>query len=154
MLTRSCGVRPFASPIYIYAPILITAALSCCSDIANLSAHLHRLPTPPPYLRQMRLPPSRCAGIRWVIRLSPNQGRISRYQPLSFRAQNRGFCALLPFGTPVFGRFEHKIGVFVRFYPSKPPFSGISSTKSRFLCAFGCRNPRFRAFRAQNRDFW
>ena len=27
----------------------------CCSDIANLSAHLHRLPTPPPYLRQMRL---------------------------------------------------------------------------------------------------
>ena len=27
-----------------------------CSDIANLSAHLHRLPTPPPYLRRMRLP--------------------------------------------------------------------------------------------------
>ena len=26
-----------------------------CSDITNLSAHLHRLPTPPPYLRQMRL---------------------------------------------------------------------------------------------------
>ena len=24
---------------------------------ANLSAHLHRLPTPPPYLRRMRLPP-------------------------------------------------------------------------------------------------
>ena len=33
----------------------------------------------------------------------------------AFRAQNRGFCALLPFGTPIFGRFEHKIGVFVRF---------------------------------------
>ena len=32
-----------------------------------------------------------------------------------FRAQNRGFCALLPFGTPVFGRFEHKIEDFVRF---------------------------------------
>ena len=31
----------------------------CCSDIANLSAHLHRLPTPPPYLRQMRLLPGR-----------------------------------------------------------------------------------------------
>ena len=28
---------------------------SCCSDIANLSAHLHRLPTPPPHLRRMRL---------------------------------------------------------------------------------------------------
>ena len=31
----------------------------------------------------------------------------------AFRAQNRGFCALLPFGTPVFGHFEHKIGIFV-----------------------------------------
>ena len=30
-----------------------------CSDIANLSAHLHRLPTPPPYLRRMRLSPGR-----------------------------------------------------------------------------------------------
>ena len=31
------------------------------------------------------------------------------------RAQNRGFCAFLAFGTPIFGHFEHKIGVFVRF---------------------------------------
>ena len=31
-----------------------------------------------------------------------------------FRAQNRGFCALLGFGTLVFGHFEHKIEVFVR----------------------------------------
>ena len=42
-------------------------SLNCrCSDIANLSAHLHRLPTPPPYLRQMRLlhgPVRRC----WVL---------------------------------------------------------------------------------------
>ena len=30
-----------------------------CSDMANLSAHLHRLPTPPPYLRQMRLLPGK-----------------------------------------------------------------------------------------------
>ena len=37
---------------------------------ANLSAHLHRLPTPPPYLRRMRLSPGWGAGIRWVIRLS------------------------------------------------------------------------------------
>ena len=50
-------------------------SLNCrCSDIANLSAHLHRLPTPPPYLRRMRLPPGqgrRCwmanaaAGCSW-----------------------------------------------------------------------------------------
>ena len=33
----------------------------------------------------------------------------------AFRAQNRGFCALLGSGTPVFGLFEHKIEVFVRF---------------------------------------
>ena len=53
----------------------------------------------------------------------------------AFRAQNRGFCALFGFGTPVFGHFEHKIEVFVLFLASEPPFSGISSTKSRFLCS-------------------
>ena len=59
----------------------------------------------------------------------------------AFRAQNRGFCALLPFGTLIFGHFEHKIGVFVRFWPSEPTFSGFSSTKLGFLCAVlrGCR---------------
>ena len=72
---------------------------------------------------------------------------------LSSRAQNRGFCAFLGFGTLVFGLFEHKIEVFVRFCPPEPPFSGLSSTKSRFLCAFRLRNPHFRAFRAQNRHF-
>ena len=54
---------------------------------------------------------------------------------LSSRAQNRGFCALFGFGTLIFGHFEHKIGVFVLFWPSQPSFSGFSSTKSRFLCA-------------------
>ena len=29
------------------------------------------------------------------------------------RAQNRGFCALFAFGTPIFGTFEHKICIFV-----------------------------------------
>ena len=72
---------------------------------------------------------------------------------LSSRAQNRGFCAFLAFGPLVFGHFEHKIEVFVRFWPSEPTFSGVSSTKSRFLCFFALRNPRFRAFRAQNRGF-
>ena len=37
---------------------------------ANLSAHLHLLPTPPPYLRRMRLSPGLGAGIRWEIRPS------------------------------------------------------------------------------------
>ena len=72
---------------------------------------------------------------------------------LSSRAQNRGFCAFLGFETPIFGCFEHKIEVFVLFWASRPPFSGVSSTKSRFLCAFALRDPHFRAFRAQNRGF-
>ena len=50
--------------------------------------------------------------------------------------QNWGFCALLTFGTPIFGPFEHKIGVFVLFLLSGPSITGVSSTKSRFLCAF------------------
>ena len=53
----------------------------------------------------------------------------------AFRAQNRGFCAFLAFRTPIFGHFEHKIGVFVRFVPPEPSFSDFSSTKSAFLCA-------------------
>ena len=48
---------------------------------------------------------------------------------------------------------EHKIGIFVRFWGLDPLFSGVSSTKSGFLCFFGLRNPCFRAFRAQNRGF-
>ena len=59
LLTRSCRVRPFAASIYIDMHIPLAATLDCCSDIANLSAHLHRLPTPPPYLRRMRLLPGR-----------------------------------------------------------------------------------------------
>ena len=43
-----------------------------CSDIANLSAHLHRLPTPPPYLRRMRLLHGLGAGIRWMMRMLPD----------------------------------------------------------------------------------
>ena len=39
------------------------------------------------------------------------------------------------------------------FLPSDPSFSGILSTKSAFLCAFALQNPRFQAFRAQNRGF-
>ena len=48
---------------------------------------------------------------------------------------------------------EHKIEVFVLFWPPEPTFSGISSTKSGFLCFFGLQNPHFRVFRAQNPGF-
>ena len=64
----------FATPDIICAHSSLLQPWSCCSDIANLSAHLHRLPTPPPYLRPMRLLHGRCAGIRCWMRLSPGQG--------------------------------------------------------------------------------
>ena len=38
---------------------------------------------------------------------------------------------------------EHKIEVFVLFWPSEPPFSGFSSTKIDFLYYFALQNPRF-----------
>ena len=45
------------------------------------------------------------------------------------------FVRFLAFGSPVFRVFEHKIEVFVRFWGLEPPFSGVSSTKSGFLCS-------------------
>ena len=72
---------------------------------------------------------------------------------LPSRAQNLGFCALLGSETPVFWLLEHKIGIFVRFWGLEPSFSGLSSTKSRFLCAFRVWKPYFRASQAQNLHF-
>ena len=75
----------------------------------------------------------------------PERSLDNSRQPL-----NRGDAYPFPM---LFAPSEHKIEDFVRFYPPGPPFSGISSTKSRFLCAFTLRDPHFRAFRAQNREF-
>ena len=84
-----------------------------------------------------------------------DRGRPSLQNPRfqAFRVQNRHFCALLSSETPIFGHFEHKIEIFVRFCPPKPPFSGISSTKSAFLCQKRRFFPGFGPFRAQNRAF-
>ena len=71
----------------------------------------------------------------------------------AFQAQKSTFCTILPSRTPDFRLFEHKIEVFVRFWGLEPLFSGISSTKIDFLYYFALRNPRFRAFRAQNWHF-
>ena len=48
---------------------------------------------------------------------------------------------------------EHKIAIFVRFCPSEPLFSGLSSTKMAFLCHKGQLFPGFTPSRAQNRGF-
>ena len=55
-------------------PLEMSPWIASAQTDANLSAHLHRLPTPPPYLRRMRLPHGRGAGIRWVIRLQLGRG--------------------------------------------------------------------------------
>ena len=57
------------------------------------------------------------------------------------------------FPMPLFRLPEHKIGIFVRFLPPEPSFSGILSTKSAFLCQKEQFFPGFYPFRAQNRDF-
>ena len=64
----------FPALIYIYASIPIAAPWAAAQTDANLSAHLPRLPTPPPYLRRMRLLPGRGAGVGCKMRLLPAKG--------------------------------------------------------------------------------
>ena len=71
----------------------------------------------------------------------------------SSRAQNRHFCVRTGNFSLVFAPFEHKIGVFVLFWPPEPTFSGILSTTSAFLCQNWQFSPGFCPFRAQNRGF-
>ena len=54
-------------------------------------------------------------------------------------SQNQGFKPKDPNSEAPKPKSEHKLGIFVRFWPSEPPFSGVSSTKSGFLCAFASK---------------
>ena len=72
----------FATPDNICAHSSLLPRRASCSADANLSAHLHRLPTPPPYLRQLRLPLSRGAGIGCWMRLLPAKGAGVGWQML------------------------------------------------------------------------
>ena len=58
----------------------------------------------------------------------------SQCQSPPSRAQNRGFCALFAFGTPIFGTFEHKIEVFVSEWAIFPRF-WVVLTQNRGFCA-------------------
>ena len=71
----------FATPDNICAHSSLLPHWVAAQTDANLSAHMNRLPTPPPYLHRMRLPPGRDAGVRWVIRLSPGRVRRSCKSP-------------------------------------------------------------------------
>ena len=66
--------------------------------------------------------------------LQEGSGCASRCQSQSPRAQNRAFCALLPFETPIFGHFEHKIEVFVSEWAIFPRF-WVVLTQNRGFCA-------------------
>ena len=136
----------------------------CCSDIANLSAHLHRLPTPPPYLRRMRLLPSLGAVPanhlpRWVpphalLARGSVDGATNLSSSSTVIKVNCLSIRYLHFES-VRGDLQEGNGSASRcqflLFLCRSPF--FPSTKSPFLCAFGVWNPHFRAFRAQNRGF-
>ena len=66
----------FATPNNICAHSFLLPHWAAQTD-ANLSAHLHRLPTPPPYLRRMRQSPSqgrRCLVLDEACRLARDAG--------------------------------------------------------------------------------
>ena len=77
VLSMTCESYPFSVPSTrtwsstvcaeeFPTPLEMSPWIASAQTDANLSAHLHRLPTPPPYLRQMRLLPGR--GRRcWVL---------------------------------------------------------------------------------------
>ena len=61
----------FATPNNICTHSSLLLPWAAAQTDANLSAHLHRLPTPPPYLRRMRLSPGRGTGVWCWIWLPP-----------------------------------------------------------------------------------
>ena len=108
--------------------------VSVCGDLLERHVYDKRLCG---YASRCQFPlfPSTKSGFLCAFRLRNPHFR-------AFRAQNRGFCAFLAFATLVFGLFEHKIEVFVRFASSifataapasnKPhqaeKYSGLAST--------------------------
>ena len=149
---------------------------------ANLSAHLHRLPTPPPCLRRMRLSPGRGAGIRWVMMLAPGRGWSSSKSPstdakvnylviryLYFRSVRGGLNLCSPSTSAKVNclviRYLHFWSVRGDLqegsgYASRCQFllflcrsTFFPSTKSRFLCAICLRNPRYLAFASTKTGF-
>ena len=80
----------FATPKNICAHSSLLPHWAAAQTLANLSAHLHRLPTPPPYLRQMRLLHGRGAGVWCRMRLFPAKGADVGWQMLLLVVQGAG----------------------------------------------------------------
>ena len=66
----------FATPDNICAHSSLLPHRTAAQTLANLSAHLHRLPTPPPYLRQMRLLRGLGAGMSCWMWLPPDRVQV------------------------------------------------------------------------------
>ena len=79
----------FATPDNICAHSSLLPHWAAAQTDANLSAHLHRLPTPPPYLRRMRLLHGRGAGVGCKMRLLPSLVRLSCKSPSTLGAATR-----------------------------------------------------------------
>ena len=77
----------FATPDNICAHSSLLPHWAAAQTDANLSAHLPRLPTPPPHLRRMRLSPGRGAGVGWQMLLLVVGGAV----PANHRARESLF---------------------------------------------------------------
>ena len=77
----------FATPKNICAHSSLLPHWAAAQTDANLSAHLPRLPTPPPYLRPMRLLHGRGAGVGWQMLLLVVRGAV----PANHRARESLF---------------------------------------------------------------
>ena len=132
-------MRPFSAFIYMCAYPRYCHLGAAAQTDANLSAHLHRLPTPPPYLRRMRLSPGRGAaflqitfhagcrhthfwqGIAWMVRpICAHRARCRKLISWLLDIYILEACAVIC--TKATLRFPMQLPLF-------------PSTKSRFFCS-------------------
>ena len=93
----------FATPDNICAHSSLLPHWAAAQTDANLSAHLHRLPTPPPYLRQMRLLHGRGAGVGCKMRLLSSRAAGIGWQMLMLPGLVRRSCKSPRARIPVLG---------------------------------------------------
>ena len=82
----------FATPNNICAHSSLLPHWIAAQTLANLSAHLHRLPTPPPYLRRMRLSHGRGRRYRVLDEAVASQGRRRRMANAAAGCSWRSSC--------------------------------------------------------------
>ena len=86
------GDAALATPDNICAHSSLLPHWAAAQTDANLSAHLHRLPTPPPYLRRMRLSHGRGRRYRVLDEAVASQGRRRRMANAAAGCSWRSSC--------------------------------------------------------------